>query len=407
MIYIIAWKNIWRNKVRSLIIMFAIVIGLFGGLFASAFMNGLVVQRIESAIENETANIQIHHKHFQLNKDLEDTIAHLTTIEQTLDTAKDIEGWSARLKVTAMAGTAVTGAGVMVCGIDPGKEKQVTGIWHSIADTSGTWFADNRKNSIVIGAKLAAKLKTKLKSKIVLTFQAADKSMVSAAFKVIGIYKTGNTSVEERIVYVRYTDLKPIVGFEADRANEIAIALKNDQTNDRVKAMLKGRFKDLSIQGWKELMPELGLLADLTTQMLYIILAIILLALCFGIVNTMLMAVMERTHEIGMLMAVGMNKLKVFQMIILETVMLSLSGGFLGMLISAAVIRIFANIGINLSAFAAGLEKIGYSPVIYPYLDTSFYIGLTMLVILAGIFSSLLPARKALRLNPVEAIRTF
>jgi putative ABC transport system permease protein len=407
MILVIAWKNIWRNKTRSLIILCAIIVGLFGGLFASALMNGMVKQRIQTAIENECSNIQIHHPEFILNKDLNDTVLCLNEVVRTLDTAKEIAGWSARLKITAMAGTAVTGTGVMIYGIVPEKEKQVTGIWHNIADTAGSWFSENKKNTVVIGAKLATKLKVKLKSKIVLTFQASDNSMVSAAFKVTGIYKTGNTWFEERFVYVRYADLKPLLGFETNKAHEIAISLKDDRNNTAVKSMLQTKFRQLDIQSWKEIMPDLGLMSDYTVQMLYIILVIILLALCFGIINTMMMAVLERTHEIGMLMAVGMNKFKVFRMIMLETILLSLTGGFSGMLVGYAIIKVFSKYGIDLTAFAAGLERIGYSAVIYPVLETSFYVGLTVLVIIAGVLSSLLPARKALRLNPVEAIRTY
>ncbi|HEY4786791.1 MAG TPA: FtsX-like permease family protein [Bacteroidales bacterium] len=403
----IAWKNIWRNKVRSLIIMCAIVVGLFGGLFASALMNGMIIQRIDAAIENESANIQIHHKEFQLNKELNDTIADMATIQSVLDTAKNISAWSSRLKITAMAATAANGFGVMINGVDPEKEKQVTRIWKCISDSNGTWLNDNRKNSIVIGEKLATKLKIRLRSKIILTFQSADQSVVSSAFKVTGIYKTQNTPFDERFVFVNNADLRPIVGFTRGQTHEIAIALRDDKVNDQVTSMLRKEFPNLSIQGWKELMPELGLMADLTTQMLYIVMVIILLALCFGIINTMLMAVMERTREIGMLMAVGMNRMKVFRMIMLETVILALSGGIIGMTISGFVIHIYARIGIDLTAFAQGMENIGFNAMVYPKLETSFYFGLTILVIIAGVVSSLIPARKALRLNPVEAIRTY
>jgi ABC-type lipoprotein release transport system permease subunit len=407
MLLIIAWKNIWRNKVRSLIIMSAVVVGLFGGLFASALMKGMVLQRIKTAIENESANIQIHHKEFQLNRELNDTVPNFLSICQALDTSSQVASWSARLKITAMAASAAAGSGVMINGVDPEKEKRVTGIWKCISDSSGNWFADNKKNGIVIGEKLASKLKIKLKSKLVLTFQAADQSVVSAAFKVVGIYKTQNTSFDERIVFVRNVDLRPIVGFQSGAAHEIAISLKDDEKNGQVKSMLLKTFPNQSIKSWKELMPELGLMADMTTQMLYIIMVIILLALCFGIINTMLMAVMERTREIGMLMAVGMNRLKVFYMIMLETIMLSLTGGLAGMAISGLIIHIYSNVGLDLTAFAKGLEQMGYSAMIYPNLETSFYIGLTILVIIAGIISSLIPARKALKLNPVEAIRTY
>ena len=403
----IAWKNIWRNKLRSLIILCAVVVGLFGGLFASALMNGMVVERINTAIDNESANIQIHHKEFQLNKELVDTISEVTAISQILDTASQVSGWSSRLKIIAMAASAATGTGVMINGVDPEKERQVTKIWKCINDSNGNWFADNKKNSIVIGAKLASKLKIKLRSKIVLTFQAADQNVVSSAFKVVGIYKTKNSPFDERTVFVNNADLRPIVGFTSGQSHEIAIALKDDKANSQVCSMLQKKFTNPVIQSWKELMPELGLLSDMMTQMLFVVMIIILLALCFGIINTMLMAVMERTREIGMLMAVGMNKMKVFQMIMLETVILALFGGFVGMTISGIIIHIYSKVGVNLTAFSKGFESVGFNAMIYPSLDTSFYIGLTILVIIAGIISSLIPARKALRLNPVEAIRTY
>ena len=403
----IAWKNIWRNKVRSLIIMCAVVVGLFGGLFASALMNGMVLQRINSAIDNESANIQIHHKDFQLNKELADTISNVAEISHILDTASQVAGWSPRLKIIAMAASAATGTGVMINGVDPEKERQVSRIWKCITDSNGNWFSDNRKNSIVIGAKLASKLKVRLRSKVVLTFQAADQSVISSAFKVIGIYKTQNSPFDERTVFVNNTDLRPIVGFTSGQTHEIAIALKDDQANHQVSSMLQKNFPNMIIQSWKELMPELGLLSDMTTQMLYIIMIIILLALCFGIINTMLMAVMERTREIGMLMAVGMNKMKVFRMIMLETVILALFGGIIGMTISGIIIHIYSKVGVNLTSFSKGFESVGFNAMVYPTLNTSFYIGLTILVVIAGIISSLIPARKALRLNPVEAIRTY
>ena len=106
-------------------------------------------------------------------------------------------------------------------------------------------------------------------------------------------------------------------------------------------------------------------------------------------------------------MAVGMNKMKVFQMIMLETIFLALFGGLVGMTISGIIIHIYSKVGVNLTAFSKGFESVGFDAMVYPSLNTNFYVGLTILVIIAGILSSLIPARKALRLNPVEAIRTY
>jgi len=137
----------------------------------------------------------------------------------------------------------------------------------------------------------------------------------------------------------------------------------------------------------------------------YIYISIFLLALSFGIINTMLMSVLERTRELGMLMAIGMNKKKVFQMIMLESVLLTLTGGMIGMIISALLINYYSVAGINLSMWAEGFEAIGYASIIYPSLSWSLFLGITLLVIITGILSSIWPARKALGLNPAEAIR--
>jgi len=129
-------------------------------------------------------------------------------------------------------------------------------------------------------------------------------------------------------------------------------------------------------------------------------------ALAFGIVNTMLMVVLERTKELGMLTAIGMNKRKVFSMIMLESVFLSVLGGVVGMLIATAAIELTARNGINFLQYAEGMEAFGYSAHVFPEITASFFIMMTVLVIVTGILSSVYPALKALRLNPVEAIRT-
>ena len=133
---------------------------------------------------------------------------------------------------------------------------------------------------------------------------------------------------------------------------------------------------------------------------------IILAALAFGIVNTMLMVVLERTKELGMLTAIGMNKKKVFSLIMLESVFLSLIGGIAGMITGYFAILLTSKNGINFSQYAEGFEAYGYSAHVIPQIDPGFFILITIMIILTGIISSVYPALKALRLNPVDAIRS-
>ena len=130
---------------------------------------------------------------------------------------------------------------------------------------------------------------------------------------------------------------------------------------------------------------------------------IILVALLFSIINTMLMSVLDRVREFGMLMAVGMRKGQVFRMILLETVFLSMLGGPLGLLLSYVLINAVGSAGINLAG--AAYEDYGFATVVYPNLGGEAYFNVTIMVLVMAVVAALYPANKALKLNPVQAIR--
>lgn len=404
MLITLSWKNIWRNKTRSLVIIFAIAFGVIGGVGFSAFYNGLIYQRLDAAIGNEVSNIQVHNPLFLENKEINDTIANIAGILPILDTCKQISAYSVRIKTLAMVNSANSSNGIMLLGVDPINEKKVTGIYKYLKQ--GHYLDSCKKNSILIGEKLASSLKIKLRSKVVVTLQSASGDITSAAFKVAGIYNSGNSGFDERIAYVKYDDLASIVGFRPGMAHEIAIALTNDNATDSLTKKMVAVLPGYSVQSWKEIMPELGLMIDLLQYMLFIFMTIIFLALSFGIINTMLMAVLDRVREIGMLMAIGMNKLRIFLMITFETILLMLTGSALGLVVSYILVEIFKVYGIDLSAFASGLSDIGFSSIVYPFIETNVYFQIVIMVIITGILSSIIPARKALKLNPSEAIRT-
>jgi ABC-type antimicrobial peptide transport system permease subunit len=162
----------------------------------------------------------------------------------------------------------------------------------------------------------------------------------------------------------------------------------------------------MDVQTWDEIMPEAGMYSSAMNYYLFIFMIIILLALGFGIVNTMLMAVLERIKELGMLMAIGMNKRRVFSMIMLETVFLGMTGAIIGMAISYGLIWYTGRTGLDLtSLYQEGFEAIGFSPMIYPTIGWESFIQLIFLVVLTGVLAAIYPARKAMKLNPSEALR--
>jgi putative ABC transport system permease protein len=409
MIFEIAWKNVWRNKLRSLIVIVAITIGLIGGLFYIAFVKGMTQTQIDSTIRSEVSNIQIHNPKFLINDETRYGIENTEEIVNKISEMENVQSVSTRLISLGMVSSAATGAAIILHGIDADYEKMTTDIHNNLID--GTYFETNLRNPIIIGEKLASKLKVRIGSKVVITLQDMDENLTYGAFKVAGIFKTDDTNFDQIHSFVQKENLSSLINYNNSDATEIAIRLTHNEFTENVAEQIKNIFsekiaqKEITVRTWKQIRPILEMLNNMTIQFTMIFVIIILVALSFAIINTMLMAIMERVREIGMLMAIGMSKVKVFLMIMLETVFLSLTGGFFGLLISWIVVQATFKIGIDLSTFGEGLNAYGYSSFVRPELELFYYIMIGGLVMITAMLASILPARKALKLKPSEAVR--
>jgi len=243
-------------------------------------------------------------------------------------------------------------------------------------------------------------------ARLTLTFLDKDNNQVGAVFRLTGLFRMSNSIYEKTTVFVKNKDLLKLTGLAENSTHQIIIKIDDLKQTERITDDLALKLPGLEVTSWKKIAPDLAMMTDMVQQFYLIFGLIILAALAFGIINTMLMVVMERTRELGMLTAIGMNKKKVFSMIMLESVFLSLIGGVTGMIFSFLVVKLTMHTGIDLSQYAEGFGALGYSAVIYPQINAGFFIIVTILIIITGMVSSIYPSLKALKLNPVEAIRT-
>ncbi|MGQ8338165.1 ABC transporter permease [Sunxiuqinia sp. A32] len=403
MIIAVAWRNIWRNKSRSLIILIAICLGLASGIFYMGFYRGMIDQRINSAIKTESSHIQIHHKNYLTNPDKKFTIPVCDSISTEIQNIEGVEASSARIIINTMIQSAATSAGVKVTGVIPEQERKVTNLYSKLND--GTWFESNKRNPIVISQKLADKMKVKVKSKVVITLQDMHGNITGAAFKVVGIYETSNSAYDEFSVFVKKSDLARVMSMDEKACHEIAVLLENNDQLNPITSQIKEILPGLDVKTWREVMPEVSLVESSFGVTMVFFIGIILMALLFGIINTMLMAVLERTKELGMLMAVGMNKFRVFMMILLETVLLSLFGGVCGIVLGWALNFWFGIQGIDLGTWSTAYKSMGYDTLVFTHLPASVSFQIAVMVIITGIIAAIYPALKALRLKPAEAVR--
>lgn len=396
----IAWRNIWRNRTRSIVVITAIAIGLLAGVFASAFMQGMMRQKIESVIKLEMSDFQFHVPQFTDEFLTKLYIANADAIMAQVEQEPTVAATSGRLISMGMVGSARRSGGIRIVGIDPQKEAAVTGLDTYVKD--GSWFEGASRSPVVISRKIAEKYGVELKSKLVLTVQDVEGEIIAGAFRVVGIYDSGNGMFDEMNLYVRQDDLRALMHIEAG-VHEIAVSLTDHDRAEALAAHFREANPELEVLPWLDLATGMRYMIETMDVYLYFIVGIILVALLFSILNTMLMAVLERVREIGVLMAVGMAKRKVFGMIVYETVMLTMIGGPLGLLLSWGMVAYFGHAGIDLGG---AYSDLGFASIVYPYLDTRSYFEVAMMVAVMAIIAAIYPARKALKLIPVEAIRT-
>jgi ABC-type lipoprotein release transport system permease subunit len=473
MIWSISWKNVWRNRNRSLVVIISVTLGIVSGVLVVGIMEGWVAQRLHDAIYNEVSHLQIHNTEYLKNEEIDLTVRDTSEILRAVEVFPGIKDWVMRTKMVAMVNTPWANTGVIIYGVNPDKERQITEIYKKIVPGGGEYLDKKNQGDILISDKTAEILKLKqyiitedvinrlekekvpeivlsklillkniryrspkdfrealkagfankelnkygsriidhaldyrIRSKIQITISDEKGTPVQATFRVCGIYKTTNSSFDQSSVFVNSRELAGLYDGDRMLIHEIALLLNDIESAENVKEKLGRVSAYNTISTWKELAPDAAMMNDYMIMYYFLFIGIVMLALAFGIINTMMMTILERTKELGMLMAIGMNRRKVFNMIMLETIFLTGVGAIAGMLSGWLIIEALGKTGIHFSAWGEGFEAIGFAAIVYPIIKPSFFLIITVMVIVTAIISSVWPARKALKLIPVEALRT-
>ena len=404
----IAWRNVWRNKLRSSVVILSIILGLWAGLFTMALCLGLNQQRIDNTLRSHIAHVQIHHPKFLETNNPNDTITNHRNIYSNISKNKLVKAASKRLIVFGMGSTNSGDTDIKVNGIDPEKEINISNVNELMI--KGTYLkktANNIPYSTIIGKGVAKKLNIDLeKENNKITFIYKHKKLDTILLNVTGIYKTSNTSYDQTNIFVNRNELNDHIS-NKEIVHEIAIGCHSIENAKKLKEIIAPISPNNKVQTWKELKPELAYANEMMSSFIYIFMIIILIALSFGIINTMLMAVLERKRELGMLMSVGMNKKNIFFIIILETLFISLVAMPVGLILSYIIISYFKTVGIDLSIVGEGMESFGVGTIVYPELPLKMYVNISIMTLSITFLSSFFPAKRALKLNPAEAVRSL
>ncbi|MCF8212641.1 MAG: FtsX-like permease family protein [Cryomorphaceae bacterium] len=405
-----AWRNIWRSPWRSGVVVGAMALGVWAGIFMMGLAQGVNDTRTANALDDYIGHAQITDSFFIDNQEVQAIIADPHSWTAALDAHPEVESWSERLLITAVMQSGAASAPVQVLAVDPEREAQVfkapRRMHEGAFDSTG----------ITLGLKLAEQLGAGLGDRVVLTFQDLRGEIHSSLYQVSGIYDGISNLVEGIQVYVPLAELAPELLGTADSlsqpmvAHQIHFRVRNldslDQTVGELTAAVANPGSSV-LRTWRAISPDLRYADEVLAQSLLLFMAVILFAMAFGILNTMLMAILERTRELGMLMAIGMTRRKVFRLVVLETLLLSFAGLPLGLLLGHLTIAVTSRTGISLTGVEKGMAELGLQSTIYPVPVPEYFLPVALLVAVLGLLSSLYPARKALKLNPIESMRVL
>ena len=398
---ILAWRNLWRNYRRTLIMLLAITVGVWAMIFMTALLRGMVDNMVRTGISVLPGHVQIHAMAYRDDPSVTHSLSAPSKALLEVLNSVQVAAWTSRVKVPAMISSEQDNRGITLLGIDPDGEMA---LGFNNADVIEGRFLDGPDDrGIVIGKKLMERLETRLGKRVVVMSQDPENTIADRGFRVVGVYKADLESREESFVYTGRDVIQTMLGMGSN-VSEIAILGHDYRTPESLTLSIRNVVPaDQEVLSWLELDPYLSTMMRVMDGFVLVWMVVIFLALSFGLVNTLMMAIFERVREIGLMRALGMRPSAIVYQILMESLMLLALGLLAGNVLAISTI-IWLKDGIDVSAVSEGMEMMGAASVMYPVMEWPDLVLANAVVIVLGIITSLLPAWRAAQYRPVEAL---
>ncbi|NCF15206.1 MAG: FtsX-like permease family protein [Gammaproteobacteria bacterium] len=397
----LAWRYLWRNHRRTIVMLSAISIGAWAMIFMTALTRGMVDQMITDGISVLPGHVQLHNPEYLDDPSITNRVSLTEAELETRYADAGFEAWASRVRVPAVITSERESRGVTLLGIDPIAERDFSFVDYDKVD--GRFLESPDDSGVVIGAKLADTLDTEVGKRIVLMSQDPDNEIADRGFRVVGLFHANMETYEDTYAFIGKKTAQKMLRI-GDTTTEV-VFFGNDYRNveptyEKVAAAVDDSMR---VSRWTEVDTYLGTMLSVMDGFMLIWVVVIFLALSFGLVNTLVMAVFERVREIGLMLALGMKPASILGQIIIESMMLLAVGLLIGDALAWLTVKPLES-GIDISVVAKGMEMFGASSVLYPKLHMDDVILSNVVVLILGFLASLSPAWRASRYEPVEAI---
>ncbi len=411
----LAWRNLWRHRKRTLITLSSIAIGFALAVLSIGIGDGSHNSLIRNAINLVEGHLSIQPRGYLAAPANHKYIENGAVILQQLQTLHIPANIQPRISLQILASTASNSTGAALEGLGSLQDPRVTTLRPMLVQ--GQWFAPHDHRGIVIGSGMARKLKAKIGGKIVIMAGKKGGDSQARLARVRGIFHSGiaemdNFLVLSNILFTRHFLQGEGADINKQPVTRIAIFLHDPDSLQRWQQILQHQIDNDTIvtRNWQEIMPQLVQFIAIDNAGNYIFLSFILILVIFGVLNTVLMSVLERTREFGLLRALGLSRYHLLLLVFCESFLLGLLAIAAGWVCGGGVHLWFSQHGVDFTAIAGQGSNVMMGtfmdPVVYTELSWQRVIQLTSIIFVATLASGIYPAIKATRVTPVQALRT-
>ncbi len=398
----IAFRNIFRQKRRS----FLTILTMFGGFALAAvsiaWSDGTYSNVINMFTRNQLGHVQIHREGYLDRKSIHKTIDNYNDVASILDTIDNVVSYTPRLYSAGLASVDDKSSAAQIIGIDPQKENKATRFDKKVI--KGQTLSGKPSMEVILGRGLATRLKADVSDSLVIVSQAADGSIANDIYYITGIIESGDDLSDQSSLYLHIKDAQELFWLHG-RIHEVAVVASDLDVVDELTMNIKKAIDnpDLAVASWKEFAKSFYQAMRADQQGAWIMLFVVILVVAVGVLNTVLMTVLERRREYGVLRAIGTSPKEIFTLVLTEVIMMALIGIAIGLAASYAVNYYLSIDGIRMpEPFTYGGIKFTH---MYTELNIRSYIIPGIAVIITAIVVSLFPARQAAKVAPAKAMR--
>lgn len=398
----LAFRNVSRNRARSVMTLAAIAFGVMMAVVLGGFSKGVTTVMEDDTVKGRTGALQVHRTGYfdvKENQPLKLSMAERGEVEQKILATKGVDACTPRIFFAGLLSNGAALTTVIVQAVHPEREPRVLPI--PTGDVKGSAVTDEVPNGAVLVEELAKALKVGPGDTLTIQSASPEGRQNALDLKVVGTINNSNAVEPKRVLYVPLSFAQRLLGMEG-KVTEYVISLKDRDRLDEVREELLATLgPDYEVQTWREVRPQMADIIRFLEVVLGSVSVIFLVLATFGVVNTMRMAVMERTREIGTLLAVGLRRRLVGALFLLEALCLAVMGSLAGAAVGLAVVKAVAGVG-GIASGAPGSTMVHY---VIPRASPTLLLWAVGAASLGALLAAVLPARAAASMRPVDALR--